>query len=71
MEAALGLLSLFLVIHNVGAHMFQVGGSGDWSVESSSSYGQWAHNSRFQVGDTVCKFHNNHSALIWRRVIFN
>lgn len=64
MEAALGLLSLFLVIHNVGAHMFQVGGSGDWSVESSSSYGQWAQNSRFQVGDTICKFHNNHSALI-------
>ncbi|GJX52793.1 early nodulin-like protein 1 [Tanacetum coccineum] len=53
MEVALGLISLFLVIHNVDAHMFQVGGSGDWSVESCSSYVQWAQKSRFQVGDTV------------------
>ncbi|XP_076909105.1 early nodulin-like protein 9 [Bidens hawaiensis] len=48
-----GLFSLFLIIQNVHAYQFKVGGSGDWSLASSSSYDQWAHKSRFQIGDTL------------------
>lgn len=53
----LGLFSLFLVIPKGHAYQFKVGGSGDWSLASCSSYDQWAHKSRFQIGDTLSKFH--------------
>ncbi|KAK1418046.1 hypothetical protein QVD17_27183 [Tagetes erecta] len=48
-----GLFSLFLMLQNSHAYQFKVGGSGDWSLASSSSYDQWAQKSRFQTGDTL------------------
>ncbi|CAI9295217.1 unnamed protein product [Lactuca saligna] len=45
-------LSLLLLILNANAFEFMVGGSGDWSL-ASTSYNQWAERSRFQIGDTV------------------
>ncbi|KAI3702961.1 hypothetical protein L6452_28715 [Arctium lappa] len=48
-----GLLSLFLMIQNGHAYQFKVGGSGDWSLAASASFDQWAHQSRFQIGDTI------------------
>ena len=56
MVVAVGLLSLFLMIQNGHAYQFMVGGSGDWSLASSASFDQWAHKSRFQIGDTIGKF---------------
>lgn len=56
MLVVLGLLSIFLVFRNSHAYQFKVGGSGDWSLASSSSYDQWAQQSRFQTGDTLRKF---------------
>ncbi|KAL7584152.1 early nodulin-like protein 1 [Lactuca sativa] len=53
MLVVLGLLSIFLVFRNSHAYQFKVGGSGDWSLASSSSYDQWAQQSRFQTGDTL------------------
>ncbi|XP_071727204.1 early nodulin-like protein 9 [Rutidosis leptorrhynchoides] len=49
----MGLLSLSMAIQNGHAHQFNVGGSGDWSISSSSSFDQWAHKCRFQIGDTL------------------
>ncbi|KAI3810030.1 hypothetical protein L1987_19636 [Smallanthus sonchifolius] len=45
-------LSLFLLIQNNNAYEFMVGGSGDWSL-ASTSYNQWAEKNRFQIGDSV------------------
>ncbi|KAI3497010.1 hypothetical protein L1887_39390 [Cichorium endivia] len=53
MLVVLGLLSLFLAVQNCHAYQFKVGGSGDWSLASSSSYDQWAQQSRFQTGDIL------------------
>ncbi|KAL4580189.1 hypothetical protein LXL04_016371 [Taraxacum kok-saghyz] len=53
MLALLEVLSLFLAVQNCQAYQFKVGGSGDWSLASSSSYDKWAQNSRFQAGDTL------------------
>ncbi|KVI02299.1 early nodulin-like protein 1 [Cynara cardunculus var. scolymus] len=53
MVVVLGLFSLFLMIQDGHAYQFKVGGSGDWSLASCNSYDQWAHQSRFQIGDTV------------------
>ncbi|KAI3768941.1 hypothetical protein L6452_00037 [Arctium lappa] len=47
-----GVLSLLLLIQDNGAYEFMVGGSGDWSL-ASTSYNQWAEQSRFQIGDSV------------------
>ncbi|KAK9077545.1 hypothetical protein SSX86_005882 [Deinandra increscens subsp. villosa] len=53
MMVAMGLFSLFLMTQNSHAYQFKVGGSGDWSLASSSSYDQWAQKTRFQVGDSI------------------
>ncbi|KAL4554050.1 hypothetical protein LXL04_039824 [Taraxacum kok-saghyz] len=50
--AIICLLSISLLINNGNAFQFMVGGSGDWSL-ASTSYNQWAEQSRFQIGDTV------------------
>nr|XP_043622825.1 early nodulin-like protein 1 [Erigeron canadensis] len=47
-----GILSILLLIQNSNAYEFMVGGSGDWSL-ASTSYNQWAERSRFQIGDTI------------------
>ncbi|KAI3755852.1 hypothetical protein L1987_55661 [Smallanthus sonchifolius] len=53
MVVVMGLFSLLLMIQNSHAYQFKIGGSGDWSLASSSSYDQWAQKSRFQTGDTI------------------
>nr|GEU93212.1 early nodulin-like protein 1 [Tanacetum cinerariifolium] len=48
----MALVSLLLLIQKGDAYEFKVGGSGDWSL-TSTSYNQWAEKTRFQVGDTL------------------
>ncbi|KAL8237772.1 hypothetical protein R6Q59_018853 [Mikania micrantha] len=48
----IGILSFLLLTQNNDAYEFMVGGSGDWSL-ASTSYNQWAERSRFQIGDSV------------------
>lgn len=50
-----GILSLLVLIQNGDAHEYKVGGSGDWSL-TSTSHNQWADKSLFQVGDSLCEF---------------
>nr|XP_043629993.1 early nodulin-like protein 1 [Erigeron canadensis] len=53
MLVTLGLLTLSLMTQNADAYQFKIGGSGEWSLTSASSYDQWAQKSRFQIGDTL------------------
>lgn len=56
----LGLFNILLLLQNANCYEFKVGGSGDWSVPmdaNANNYNQWAERSRFQIGDTLCKFY--------------
>ncbi|KAD4178903.1 hypothetical protein E3N88_27494 [Mikania micrantha] len=65
MMVALGLLSLFIFIQNNHAYQFKIGGSGDWSLASSSSYDQWAQKNRFQTGDDILfKYQANEDSVV-------
>ncbi|PWA82740.1 cupredoxin [Artemisia annua] len=48
----MGALSILVLIQKGDAYEFKVGGSGDWSL-TSTSYNQWAEKTRFQIGDTL------------------
>lgn len=55
----LGLFNILMLLQNANCYDFKVGGSGDWSVPmdaNANNYNQWANMSRFQIGDTLCKF---------------
>ncbi|KAL1197353.1 Early nodulin-like protein 9 [Cardamine amara subsp. amara] len=49
-----GLVCLFLIVNKAYAREFTVGGAKGWTVPSGSQvYGQWAEQSRFQIGDSL------------------
>lgn len=39
------------------AYQFHVGGRDGWVLNPSENYTLWAHRNRFQVNDTLRKFH--------------
>lgn len=55
----LGLFNILMLLQNANCYEFKVGGNGHWSVPldaNANNYNQWAESSRFQIGDTICKF---------------
>ncbi|KAK6934402.1 Phytocyanin domain [Dillenia turbinata] len=50
----LGLLGLFMLMHESFAYEFKVGGSSGWTVPSDpNAYNQWAEKNRFSTGDSL------------------
>jgi len=46
-----------MIVDRAYAREFTVGGATGWTVPSGSQvYSQWAEQSRFQIGDSLCKF---------------
>lgn len=52
----LGLLCLLLLLQKGNAIQFNVGGAKGWNVNDAKRYNQWAEKTRFQIGDSLCKF---------------
>lgn len=60
------LLVLLLIFWSSSSNAYQidVGGIDDLIANPFESYNQWAKQMRFQVNDTLCKYHHMLSRLI-------
>lgn len=57
MLCGFGLVCFLMIVDRAYAREFTVGGATGWTVPSGAQvYSQWAEQSRFQIGDSLCKF---------------